>query len=426
MESNTQFLTYQPEAPLARTRKGVTTGAELTILHARKLSLRTNFSYSRHSHHEPNESRSSNGSILGMTDASDSELSFDDDSVYNTSASELWDSFWPDRPASSAQEQAQDSAVPEVGHRDYKRTNPAQHSPSQKGGDTIRTSLDERKTEADEPASPHTIRTPQRKLASPRSPVAYSIYPKPPVVNVHRQPHPPRTSSLSVEVEPSSPTRRQGFLRGSKSNAGLRPTKNVHGLFIAPSLPPHDTTLLSPTRASKTVPHTAYSVPVSPAYPPSQVSEALRPSASAINLREGKNGQGQTGNASRLSPRRVRAPLTNLLPSALPEPHPQPPRPQVERFVSVFEFDSDSESEAEVVDEAHNSFARRIARGLHKKSASEKRASTEKKSVAAGLAAAFASSDVPNKQSDSRPRERGSLGRRRGGSLGRIFGLMGR
>jgi hypothetical protein len=50
-----------------------------------------------------------------------------------------------------------------------------------------------------------------------------------------------------------------------------------------------------------------------------------------------------------------------MLPSVLPEP--QPTKPQVQRFVSVFELDSDSETE---VDKGNNSFAKRIARGLHK------------------------------------------------------------
>jgi hypothetical protein len=96
----------------------------------------------------------------------------------------------------------------------------------------------------------------------------------------------------------------------------------------------------------------------------------------------------------------------------------------MERFVSVFELDSDSETEAVTADESNNSFAKRIARGLHKKSASEKRGFLERKAVTAGFTAL--SADNPVKDYEEKPGESGSLGRKRGGSLGRIFGLMGR
>jgi hypothetical protein len=99
--------------------------------------------------------------------------------------------------------------------------------------------------------------------------------------------------------------------------------------------------------------------------------------------------------------------------------------------VSVFELDSDSETEADAAaDEGGNSFAKRIARGLHKKSASEKRggggaaAAAEHKAVAAGLAAL--DGEGSERDADEKARDSDSLGRKRGGSLGRIFGLMGR
>lgn len=72
----------------------------------------------------------------------------------------------------------------------------------------------------------------------------------------------------------------------------------------------------------------------------------------------------------------------------------------LERFVSVFEFDSDSETEANV--DQSNSFAKRIARGLHKKSGSEKRGVAERKVPTAGLPSLDA--EASSKDPRERPR----------------------
>ncbi|KAJ8110891.1 hypothetical protein ONZ43_g5755 [Nemania bipapillata] len=104
-----------------------------------------------------------------------------------------------------------------------------------------------------------------------------------------------------------------------------------------------------------------------------------------------------------------------LLPSALPET--SRPQPQLEQFVSVFDFDSDSEEEDE-----RRSFARRIKRGLHKKSASEKRYTAERKVGAARHT--VSGGEASEKHARERARQNSRLSRGRGGSLGRIFGLM--
>jgi hypothetical protein len=418
MEFNNHSFTFRSEASRSGGRKGaadVTAKAGSRIV--RKPSLRTNFSYPRPSRHEPSDSRSSNGSVPGMTDASDSDLSFDDDCVYNTSAGQLWDSFWPNSTDPSAYDQPQELDLQQTRQQhDYFKVDTTKRYSSEEDGDTIKVSPREQNAKVDELATPsQKFRTPQWKPTPKKSAVTYSIYPEPPV---QREVHPPRTSSLNFD--PPSPPQQSPVVRSSKSIAALRPsksTRDIHRLFIAPSLMLHGKTASPPSMPLGTVSSTASSVPVSPAYPPPPPPKTLRPSNSAFNLRDINAGAPGT------------APLPALLPSALPQPQPRPPpqpaRPQMERFVSVFELDSDSESEDEAAEESHNynnSLAKRIARGLHKKSASEKRGGS------AGFGGSFGS-DGPDKDKDSDEKSKdfnSNFSRKRGGSLGRIFGLMGR
>ncbi|RYC60549.1 hypothetical protein CHU98_g5651 [Xylaria longipes] len=389
---------------------------------SRRPSSRDNFSYPRLSRHESSESRSSDGSVPGMTDTSDSDISFDDDGSYNTSAGELWDRFWPDNTASSISRHPQEhhlSLLQSKQRGDNFKINPTKRQqPPYADGDAVRITTKDYSPKAEELTTPSlTFQSSPSQSTPKKSNVTYSVYPKIPVINVQRHPHPPRTSSLGFE--PPSPPQRPLFLRGSRSSAALKPSKssrNVNALFIPPSLPPSSKTASSRQR-SPTTAKTAVSVPVSPAYPPPPPPRTLRPSSSAFSLRDKAR---LPDNNKGLVSHNVTVPLAPLLPSPLPEP--LQTRPQLERFVSVFEFDSDSETEADV-DEG-NSFARRIARGLHKKSGSDKRAVAERKAVTAGLPSLNA--DASSKDLRERPRNGGSLSRKRGGSLGRIFGLMGR
>ncbi|KAI0143812.1 hypothetical protein GGR57DRAFT_340922 [Xylariaceae sp. FL1272] len=367
----------------------------------RRPSLRTNFSYPKLSRHESSESRSSNGSLPGLTDASDSDLSLDDDCVYNTSAGQLWDSFWPDSVVPPVNEHYP-AVLPTTRTRDYFSANPSGRLPPVEDDDTIRIApaAQSRKAGDSSQGQRDSRTSPQRKIR--KTPATYSVYPKSSVNEIQRHQHPPRISSLTVE--PPSPPRRQLFSKGSKSHAALRSSKSSHNLaslFITPPV---------------LVTTAALSVPVSPAYPPPPPPNTLRSTASAIAL----------GGANRTSSgtcHNVTAPLMPLLPSSMPQ-EPLPRRPQVERFVSVFELDSDSDCEEDDGDES-NSFAKRIARGLHKKSASEKRGVAERKAVTAGLTAVDPGV-AENHLSPEKPKDGGSLSRKRGGSLGRIFGLMSR
>lgn len=419
----------------------ITTGN--SDMSSRRPSSRANFSYPRLSRHGSNESRSSNGSIPSMTDASDSDISFNDDGSYNTSAGELWDSFWPDNAESSSvyrySQESQVALLQPSRHKDYLKINPVSCQYDGTDDDTIKFSNRGYDLQEEEPPSPRTATQPPPTQSTPllstpprpapkRSPVTYSVYPKPPVFNVPRLPHPPRTSSLSFE--PPSPPRRPSFLRGSRSSAALKASKsihNMHSLFIAPSATPFNKTALSQQRESMAV-NTATSVPVSPVYPPPPPTpRTVRPSRSAFNLRDKVRLRSDTRSA--ISQSSVTAPLPQLLPSPLPEP--LPTRPQ---FVSVFELDSDSEAEADAAAEESRSFARRWARSLHKRSTVEKRsvAAERKASSSSGLSPTItttvSSSDTnpSDKEGDERLRDGGSLSRKRGGSLGRIFGFRGK
>ncbi|KAI0487242.1 hypothetical protein F4859DRAFT_464163 [Xylaria cf. heliscus] len=389
----------------------------------RRPSSRDNFSYPRLSRHESSESRSSDGSIPGMTDASDSDISCDDDGIYNTSAGELWDSFWPDSTPSSIfpQSQEDDPVLLQPGqHEDSLKVNPIKRrQPSDADGDAVRITTQDYNPEADKLTTTpsHTFRSPLSQSSPKKSTVTYSVYPKIPVISVQRHPHPPRTSSLSFA--PPSPPQGPLFLRGSRSSAALKSSQSsqtIHPLFIPPSLASSSKAVSIRQRPSTTA-KTAVSVPVSPAYPPPPTPKTLRPSTSAFSLRD--KARMHNINKGSVS-HNEKAPPVSLLPSPLPEP--LSTRPHVERFVSVFEFDSDSETEADV-DEG-NSFARRIARGLHKKTGSDKRGVAQRKVVTAGPTSLDA--DSSSRDLREKPRNGGSLSRKRGGSLGRIFGLMGR
>lgn len=382
--------------------------AEGGIRSSRKLSLRTNFSYPRLSRHESRESHSSAGSVPGMTDTSDCDLSFDDDGIYNTSAGELWDSFWPADTTLSICQQSrehQPTSLQSGQPGEYLRVKPVGcHKPSYEDGITFR----EHYTKVAEATSTHPIyRSPSERDLSKRRAM---MYPRAPATNASQHPHPPRTSSLSFERPPVP--QRPLFQNGNGPRAGLRSSKSIQNIPpLSIALPSTLNSNMPSTRQrSSTTTKTATSVPVSPAYPPPPPPQALRSSASAINIRDKRWAQGDNNNNNQGStPRAAPAPPVSLLPSALPKQ--TVARPELARVVSVFELDSDSEDEG-------NSFARRIARGLHKKSASEKRAAVERKAV------------TPKSRDRDAARERRrsdrDLDRRRGGSLGRIFWLMGR
>ncbi|KAI0385049.1 hypothetical protein F5Y04DRAFT_204364 [Hypomontagnella monticulosa] len=358
----------------------------------RKSSLTNNFSYPRPDRelrrHESSESRSSlmsDESVPGMTDSSDSEFSFEEDSQYNTSASELWDSFWPDSTVAPGEQY------------------PVLLRASQTPNYFTKSFLKRKTPEADdtitipklEPVSPKTRSSPKKtpvpqpsppRPATRDGPPTYSIYPKPEPVKLLRVDLPPRTSSLNTV--PLSPTRRQ-VLMPSKSSVNLKASKSSHNLkqnHTVPKVP------LPPMSSN--------SVPVSPTYPPPPPpARALRSASSAINLREKSSALSQIQH-------NTTAPLSLPIPP-IPTSAPESElssRPELEHYVSVFEFDSDHESYME-----SSSFTKRIARGFHKKSASEKRGG-----------------GVRRGSEDSEAQGKESPNRKRGGSLGRILGLRSR
>ncbi|KAI0546971.1 hypothetical protein F4679DRAFT_598078 [Xylaria curta] len=410
--------------------KMMTTGTAIEVATrlSRRSSPRDNFSYPRLSRHGSNESRSSDGSVPGMTDTSDSEISVDDDGIYNTSAGELWDSFWPDNTTSSILRQSQEYHPALLYSRQHSDNFDIEIDPLKRQqpfdahGRAANITTKDHISEIDHfMTSSRVFQSPPSQYMPKQSPVAYSVYPKIPVTSVQRYPHPPRTSSLSFE--PPSPSR-PIFSSSMSSKSG----HDTNPVFIPPSLA-SNSEATSQQQSSTTV-KTAASVPVSPAYPPPPPPKALRPITSAFNLQDkvqvhkNQNTATVTNNNNNndkdsVSHNAMAPPPVPLLPSPLPEPLPM--RPQPERFVSVFEFDSDSESEA---DDEGTSFAKRIARGLHKKSGSPKRGAAQRK----GITTRFASLDADASRKDfiEGLRNGSSLSRKRGGSLGRIFGLMGR
>ncbi|OTA62788.1 hypothetical protein K449DRAFT_394832 [Hypoxylon sp. EC38] len=361
----------------------------------RKSSLTNNFSYPRSDEylrrHESSVSRSSltsNGSLPGMTDSSDSETSFEEDSNYNTSASELWDSFWPDSSAAPGEHPVllRASQIPHYLTKSFSECEP------QETDDTI--TIPKLDQDPETTSKSYEIPVPQLSPSRPAtrngSPT-YSVYPKV-EPNLLRIPLPPRTSSLNTV--PPSPPRRQA-LKSATSTVNLKSSKPSY----VPR--PHDAI---PAISRLPAPSTsASSVPVSPAYPPPPPPQTLRPAASAFNLRNRNNSLSQAlhNTTPPLSPLSRAAPIFESQ---------RPSQPQAERYVSVFEVDSDAESYME-----SNSFTRRIARGFHKKSASEKRGASGRRA-----------SDGSDARGSEKVKSKEAPSRKRGGSLGRILGLRSR
>lgn len=465
-----------------------------------------NFSYPRPegrlSRHEASNSRSSvtsNNSIPEMTDSSDSEVSLDDDySQYNASASELWDSFWPStddgKTRDSLEERSQAVAsnkAPARQTQGYFSFDFLKHYTDEADDDTITLSPLEDKAEGTTketqwpcepvPSPPRSsLRSSPRRPNSKRSAATYSVYPKPQLLPPPRFPHPPRTSSLNSQQQqpppPSSPPPQQQHhgWKGSKS------THDLHALSTSPPPSPptmqHGCQIITTTITATTT----KSVPVSPAYPPPPPSRALRPSVSAVSLRDKlfniSNpifiGSGSSNKSYENVRHNITAPPPPLAPRLVIS-RPQPDQQQ-QRFVSVFEFDSDAESISENNNSSSsnnssnnhnngsNSFAKRLlmsSRSLHKKSGGGSGSSgglSEKKrngSLAAAIDtiaanAIYSSTTNSSTSSSSAPsptfpngsgsngelnakekdneKERGSPSRKRGGSLGRILGLKSR
>lgn len=358
-----------------------------------RLQLGKNFSYPRpdgHAiRHEQSNSRSSvtsNGSLPGMTDSSDSDASTEDDYHYNTSASELWDSFWPagtsksqhhHKSHSSSMSQSQNADRFSL---DYYKTTIVE-GPDDDSVTITQANQEHSDTSSSQwPLSKSSLSRPSLKADRPTT--SYSVYPKQTPLPTRITQLPPRISSLTPEP-PSRP------LKGSKSISHLKHRATPPSLVLVPSAAP-SATITSQTDV------VAADLPA-----------RLRPSTSSYNIREKSEYHATTS----LFPVPV-PPIPDSLRSA---------PPQIERFVSVFDFDSDAESTSE-----NDTLAKRIARGLHhkkslkdlgskkseghlkghKKSASEKSSlSPEKKTAAAMLVSG------------------GSIGRKRGGSLGRMLGL---
>ncbi|KAI1851143.1 hypothetical protein JX265_013261 [Neoarthrinium moseri] len=347
--------------------------------------FRTNFSYPRPevqvSKHESVDSRSSlnsAGSMPSMTDASDSEVSVDDDYQYNTSASELWDSFWPARVVRQPPIQKSQSSSVLQSHTSDFFTIDYYTSKAAEAEDDAVTITGQDVQESMSTQWPLPRSSPSRQKTA-KAPVTYSVYPKPSPIPPRLTILPPRTSSLTPESSLTAKRR----LKGSKSIANLKPSRSNVSLYSALGLSP-----TSPSFGGQQT----QSMPVSPI----DTAPKLRPSASAHNIR---------GLALPTSA----APPVPELPNMPGLQHSCPP---LDRIVSVFELDSDNERDGD-----SNGFAKRLARGLqhkkssrdinHKKSASEKRSSGDKK--------------APEVQVGSDGTQ--SLGRKRGGSLGRILGL---
>ncbi|RYO89470.1 hypothetical protein DL762_003189 [Monosporascus cannonballus] len=357
-----------------------------------------------------------------MTDSSDSEVSLDDDYCqYNVSASELWDGFWPSTEETNAREWPGSSITqPSRSTQEYFSVDVIKQYADDAEDDTVTiTPLEDKAECAKQTQRPRDSRqSSPRRASSKRGPPRYSVYPKQQQLSPPRLPHPPRTSSL--RSGPPDPSRHRS-LKGSKSSFNLSPLSMLtHRLHVSP-----------PSFAKPaSQPTTAKSVPVSPAYP-SPPPKSLRPSVSAFNLREFSSSSEARHNTT--------APLPQLVQRmALPE-SPFPPRPAAaERFVSVFDFDSDAESVVGPTgaharggrsNHSNGSFAKFIARGLHKKSASEKQRgpSTSSSSMSQAVAPLdFAVANHADGEGSEKDRGKKRPSRKRGGSLGRILGFKGR
>ncbi|KAK8070891.1 hypothetical protein PG997_011094 [Apiospora hydei] len=383
-------------------------------------SPKANFSYprpdSRVIRHEPTDSRSSmtsNGSVPGMTDASDSEASADDDFHYNASASELWDSFWPnDAPRLQGVQQAQGSSSPSIDNSDYFTATALPSKPERLDDGTITMPSAERQSpqlQAFQWPLPHPRNSRLRPIQT-RSPATVDVCPK--VQNEESASSqtsiPARSTSLVPEAPRPQHQIKRKPLRSSKSIANLnagKPRPLLHPLYEAPTA----------SASNSTIKQDIHSLPVSPAFPDASAM-SLRPSASAIDMRR-QHADDATAALHKKTYHNATAPLAPLPPrpfleqSAMAQ---RPTRPQLERNVSVFECDSDDESDAE----AESKFVRRLTRGLqHKKSTIGGDRSTKSHG---------ASALSPPTPSGGRGSRDGSETRKRGGSLGRILGLKGR
>ncbi|RYP23660.1 hypothetical protein DL765_000956 [Monosporascus sp. GIB2] len=338
-----------------------------------------------------------------MTDSSDSEVSLDDDYCqYNVSASELWNSFWPSTEETNAGEWPGSFITqPSRSTQEYFSVDVIKQYADDAEDDTVTITPLEEKAECTKQTQrpPDSRQSSPRRASSKRGPARYSVYPKQQPLSPPRLPHPPRITSL--RSGPPDPSRHRS-LKGSKSSFNLPSLSMLtHRLHVSPPS--------SAKQASQAT--TAKSVPVSPAYP-LPPPKSLRPSVSAFNLREISSSSEARHNTT--------APLPPLV------PRPAPP----ERFVSVFEFDSDAES---VVggrrNHSNGGFAKFIARGLHKKSASEKQRAPSTSSSSMSQAVTPLDFAVANHaDGEGCEKERGEKrpSRKRGGSLGRILGFKGR
>ncbi|KAH6651828.1 hypothetical protein BKA67DRAFT_537680 [Truncatella angustata] len=355
---------------------------------ASRYQLGKNFSYPRPDgntiRHETSDSRSSvnsNGSVPGMTDSSDSDGSGDDDYHYNTSASRLWDSFWPTATEKEHPNQTASNVIdrPPQSTNSFSLDYCTATRDEDPEDDTVTiTQSVQNASEARSnqwPLSKSSHLQPAPKLA--RNAVSYSVYPKPTPLPT-RITLPPRTSSLTLEANLRP-------LKGSKSNGNISSRTSIPSLYLTPPPP------ITMTVTTQEPPRPA---PEPPAGPP----QRLRQATSAYSIRESLHF-----NAT--------APLVPMPP--IPDQLRSAP-PQIEHFVSVFEFDSETE------DDGENTFAKRIARGLsHKKSAKE--LGSKKESHKGHKKSVSEKSALSPKKNSSVLDESSSLSRKRGGSLGRML-----
>ncbi|KAK8005193.1 hypothetical protein PG990_011230 [Apiospora arundinis] len=290
-------------------QQGLTAVAEMP-------SQKANFSYprpdSRVIRHEPTDSRSSmtsNGSVPGMTDASDSEASADDDFHYNASASELWDSFWPnDASRIQGLQQPQGSASPSLDTPDYFAAT-AVPSKSEDDG-TIAIPSAERQSQQ--------LKAFQWPLPSPRTsrlrpihtrvPATTSVCPKAvdeESASSSQTSIPARSTSLVPEAPRQQHLIKRKPLRSSKSIANLSVSKSrphLHPLYEAPTA----------STSNSTIKQDVQSLPVSPAYP-EPPSMSLRPSASAFDMRR-QNAEDAAAVLYNKTHHNATAPLAPFLP----------------------------------------------------------------------------------------------------------------
>lgn len=316
-----------------------------------------------------------------MTDNSDSDGSGDDDYQYNTSASELWDTFWlvetqktqsRQRSQCTGDQQAQVSDTFCLEHYIATRVEDPED-------DTVTVT----QASQDATSTPQPLLRPltaHGESRAARSTASYSVYPRPTPLPT-RITLPPRSSSLVAQpsIQP---------LKGSKSITNIKSQASIPIVQVTPA-PPDD------KDTSQRQPRPA---PLSSMSPPPK----LRQSTSAYNIRDSAHCN-------------TTAPLEPV--PAIPDQLRSAP-PQMERFVSVFEFDSDTDSGD------NDTFAKRIARGLqHKKSLKELGIKKGDGSHKGHKKSASEKSALSPKKSEAALDGSGSLSRKRGGSLGRMLGF---